>query len=151
MSTPSRRRGAPPGNLNALKHGFYSRQLRLLRGASVVIENSNRADDPTEETASARTGLEDEITLLRVYIRRVVELGAGTEDIFAALGILRVLSLAVATLNRLVKTQSVLDALAGDETVLALKRAIEDLVPTHLTGGPDPALPDPDSPDDPIR
>jgi uncharacterized protein YjcR len=55
MSNP---RGAPKGNLNALKHGFYS---RLFRDAE-----SSEADD------DQLVNLENEITLLRVMIRRTM-------------------------------------------------------------------------------
>jgi hypothetical protein len=50
-----RKRGAQPGNLNALKHGHYSRRLR----------------EP-----GAEADLEEEIVLLRTLVRRTSELAA---------------------------------------------------------------------------
>ena len=60
----TRSRGAQPGNLNAVKHGFYSAHF-------------HQADLAAFET-NTFTGLNDEIALLRLYIHRAVELGAGT-------------------------------------------------------------------------
>jgi len=55
---PTKRRvGAPAGNTNALKHGFYSTQLR----------SGDLADLETYQFS----GLIDAITMLRVVIRRV--------------------------------------------------------------------------------
>lgn len=52
-----RKPGAQPGNVNAWKHGFYSRRFKLLElcDLEAVLSNS----------------LNDEIALLRVVIRRV--------------------------------------------------------------------------------
>jgi len=53
-----RRRGARPGNTNALKHGFYSQRLTS-RGISWLDDQPARAD------------LLGEINLLRVFIRQM--------------------------------------------------------------------------------
>ena len=55
----SRKIGAQPGNVNAWKHGFYSRRFKALeiRDLEAVLHNN----------------LDDEIALLRVMIRRVFE------------------------------------------------------------------------------
>lgn len=55
----SRKIGAQPGNVNAWKHGFYSRRYKALeiRDLEAVLHNN----------------LDDEIALLRVMIRRVFE------------------------------------------------------------------------------
>ena len=55
-----RKKGAPKGNLNALKHGFYSR----------VMDKAEMLD---METASDIHGIDDEIALLRVKIKSVLE------------------------------------------------------------------------------
>ena len=55
-----RKSGGQPGNLNAFKHGFYSRRFRTLE---------------LSDLSTVLTGnLTDEIALLRVIIRRVFEL-----------------------------------------------------------------------------
>jgi hypothetical protein len=54
-----RKPGAQPNNTNAVKHGFYSRQFQHLETSDLDIALLN--------------GLDDEIALLRVIIRRVFE------------------------------------------------------------------------------
>ena len=55
-----RRRGAPKGNQNARKHGFYSK----------VLDEAERLDF---ELASGVEGIDDEIALLRVKIKSILE------------------------------------------------------------------------------
>ncbi len=56
----ARRRGAPRGNQNARKHGFYSR----------VLDEAEQLDF---ELATGVEGIEDEIALLRVKIKSILE------------------------------------------------------------------------------
>jgi len=62
-----RKRGAPRGNTNALKYGFYSRKLRRVE----------KADLDKSDTSNS---LHDEILMLRVMIRRVWELASKDPD-----------------------------------------------------------------------
>jgi len=55
-----RRSGAPKGNQNARKHGFYSK----------VLSEAEKLDF---ESASGVNGIDDEIALLRVKIKSVLE------------------------------------------------------------------------------
>ena len=55
-----KKRGAPKGNLNALKHGFYSR----------VLDEAEKLDF---KSATGLEGIDDEIALLRVKIKSVLE------------------------------------------------------------------------------
>jgi hypothetical protein len=55
-----RKSGAPKGNQNARKHGFYSR----------VLDEAEKLDF---ETAADVNGIDDEIALLRVKIKSVLE------------------------------------------------------------------------------
>ena len=55
-----RKRGAPKGNQNARKHGFYSK----------VLDEAERLDF---ELASGVDGIDDEIALLRVKIKSILE------------------------------------------------------------------------------
>jgi len=112
---PRRPRGAPAGNLNALKHGFYSRQFR-------------KADLGDLDDIQF-TGLLDEIKLLRVFIRRVVEMGYGAADLPTLVSLLRVVCLASATLNRLIKTQHLL-ASGTDDVTITLLQALEEFAAT---------------------
>ena len=52
--------GAPKGNRNALKHGFY-------------VEVLDEAEQLDFESASGATGIDDEIALLRVKIKSILE------------------------------------------------------------------------------
>lgn len=90
---PRRRRGGQPGNRNAFVHGFYGRRLELdrkeLAGAKLPPSDS----------------LDDEIAMLRLSIRKLVERGVATQGLEEDLLMLRTLSLAVMALNRMVKTR----------------------------------------------
>ena len=55
-----RKRGAPKGNQNARKHGFYSK----------VLDEAERLDF---ELATGVEGIDDEIALLRVKIKSLLE------------------------------------------------------------------------------
>ena len=79
----TRKRGAPKGNQNARKHGFYSRVLA-------------EAEQIDFELASGVEGIDDEIALLRVKIKSVLE--HDPENI-------KLIMQAANTLARLVKTR----------------------------------------------
>jgi hypothetical protein len=75
-----RKRGGQPGNVNALKHGRYSRRL----------------SEP-----SAEADLEEEIILLRTLVRRISEMAEGPDVELAAL--LKALNVIGATIDRLAR------------------------------------------------
>lgn len=92
--TPKRRRkrGGQPGNTNAVSHGFYARRL-----------------PETELDGLDQTGvssLKDEIDVMRVFSRKVAELGAEVDDLDEAKSLLNTLSVATGSINRLVRTHS---------------------------------------------
>jgi hypothetical protein len=60
MRKKEKRRGAPKGNKNALKHGFYSK----------VLDEAEQLDF---ESAEGVNGIDDEIALLRVKIKSILE------------------------------------------------------------------------------
>jgi hypothetical protein len=112
-TSPSRRRGAPRGNKNAYKHGFYSRQFPPadLAGAS-----------PTSPS-----GLQDEIAMLRLFMRRLIRLGAASDDLELTVDMLRVLCLAASSLNRLVRTQHLIFT-PDNEFQLAMSQALQEVM-----------------------
>lgn len=55
-----RKRGAPPGNQNARKHGFYSQAL-------------TQAEQLELQEAATVEGLDNEIAILRVKLRQLLE------------------------------------------------------------------------------
>ncbi len=83
MRSKTTRRGAPKGNQNARKHGFYSKVL-------------NEAEQLDLELVSGVEGIDDEIALLRVKIKSILE--KDPENI-------RLLAAATNALARLVKTK----------------------------------------------
>jgi hypothetical protein len=82
-NSAGKKRGAPKGNQNARKHGFYSR----------VLDEAERLDF---EQATDVEGLDDEIALLRVKIKSL--LAHDPENI-------RLIMQATNTLVRLVRTR----------------------------------------------
>jgi hypothetical protein len=86
-----RKRGAPLGNTNALKHGFYARAFH-------DAEQSEVADlDPSS--------LENEIQLMRVFIRRTALLADKVTDLDQSLTLLSVMARASHSLASLMRTQ----------------------------------------------
>ena len=79
----NRKRGAPRGNQNARKHGFYSR----------VLDEAERLE---LELAQGVEGVDDEIALLRVKIKSILE--SDPENV-------RLIMEATNTLARLVRTR----------------------------------------------
>ena len=77
------KRGAPRGNQNARKHGFYSRVL-------------DEAEQRDFELATGVDGLDDEIALLRVKIKSLLEKDPDN---------IRLVMLATHALARLVRTR----------------------------------------------
>ncbi len=113
---PKKKRGAPPGNHNALTHGFYSR----------VYNRYTRTDLDGHEF----NGLADEITLLRVFIRQTIELAGKPSSIGEALDTLRGISLGFFSLARLVRTHHIIcgaDNPLRDALHEALDRVRHDL------------------------
>jgi hypothetical protein len=105
-------RGAPLGNRNAYKHGFYARRLPGSHVAGLEYTGTK--------------SLEDEISMLRIFIRRVIDLGGATEDLDQAINILRIVSFAAMGLNRLIRTQLTI-ADPYNEPMDKLAKALESL------------------------
>lgn len=103
----NRRRGAQPGNLNAIKHGFYSRRLHELQKEG---------------------GLENEIAMVRLLVRRVSELAADPElDLTDLLKALDTLSSGADRLARLLRAQKEMDGAAPAGFNPVLERVLEKL------------------------
>ncbi len=96
------KRGAPEGNQNARKHGFYSR----------VLDEAERLDF---ELATGVEGIDDEIALLRVKIKSLLE--RDPENI-------KLIMQATNTLARLVRTRYNI----GKEDKQGLKEAIGNVL-----------------------
>ena len=113
-SSPKRSRGAQPGNTNALKHGFYSRQFNKLESSDLEF--------------ALLDGLDDEIAMLRVIMRRVFELTnneeASIENWSAGLS---TLGAASTRLAHLLRTQHLIGRQA-DDTTSALSQALSNIM-----------------------
>jgi hypothetical protein len=109
-----RRRGGQPGNLNAAKHLFYSRQFR--KGELVDLE------------AMLAQGLESEIALMRVLVRRVMEAADDIESVDHLLNLLGALGMASARLSGLLKTQKVLGGDQQGEVEAAINAALSEAI-----------------------
>jgi hypothetical protein len=119
-SSNPRQRGGQPGNLNARKHGFYSSKFK-------------KTDLAAFET-SQFSGLSEEITFLRLYIRHFIAQSLQVDDVYQQSEILRVLSLALSTLSRLVKIDALLSSSSGGEYSAALEQALKE-ISEEITNG----------------
>lgn len=83
-----RKRGAQPGNRNAVQHGFYARQLT----------GFNPDHDPVD-------GLTDLLAMLRLSVREIALRAEADPGREADLELLRAVTVACIAIHRLVKTQ----------------------------------------------
>lgn len=117
-SKPQRKRGGQPGNNNALKHGFYSRSWKYK-------DRKGLEDlDPVS--------LADEIALMRVCIRRLVESFTPDLSYEQQSRFVRTLSQAAYALNRMVRTQQNITQPEESELRQVLNRALSEV--THELG-----------------
>ena len=94
---PIRRHGGgQPGNTNALKHGFYTRRF-------------HKRDISGVETTSLKN-LTEEIALIRIFIRRMVESAVQEPDYYNDIDILRAICLASGTITRVIKAQTFINS-----------------------------------------
>lgn len=94
-----RKRGAQPGNRNAIKHSFYSDQFK--KAENIRLSQMKNTD------------LTDEIGVMRVQIRRYLEAETIALDLIdyeTRLQALRTVSLAAESLTRLIRTQVILNS-----------------------------------------
>ena len=105
--------GAPRGNHNALKHGFYAKTFKPA--------------ERRELQAVRQLSLNAEIDMLRVVVRRVFDLTATLDDPIVALRYVHVLTRAVTSLDRLVARQNELHS-ERDEFDKGMHEALAELV-----------------------
>jgi hypothetical protein len=92
-----RKRGAPPGNQNAFRHGFYSARFRE---AELLALNQSDALE-----------LADEIALIRVATARLLDsldLHTEARDLQAELSIIRAFNLSAHSIRALIRTRIML-------------------------------------------
>ncbi len=91
MST-GRKRGGQPGNLNALKHGFYSKHFQ-----KAELQDLEEARD-----------LQEEIAMMRVVTRRLLRMARGCKEMGEMVNVLGALGLASTRVAGLMKAQKYL-------------------------------------------
>jgi hypothetical protein len=120
-----RRSGAQPGNRNALKHGFYAKGFIPL--------------ELTDLSTALGDGLTDEISLLRVIIRRVFDFANDHESqsLETWSGSLNTLGAACTRLAGLLRTNQLLGGGGPEEALEKLAQAFGDVA--HDLGYSDPS------------
>lgn len=110
---PSRRRRTQSSKQNPSAHGFYARQFAPLEQAD--LQNLLVGD------------LHDEIAMLRVALRRVLDLSEGISDLAQAVRWLNTMSIAATRLASLLRTQRLL---LGNDARLAetISQALSDVL-----------------------
>lgn len=107
--------GAPSGNQNAKKHGFYSKAL-------------DKAEELQLEAARGIDGLDEEIAILRVKLRTIMQ--SDPDNIELALAAANTIARLVRTRYNISKEQkrSLKDAIAKVLTEIAVPLGIKALV-----------------------
>ena len=107
------RRGAQPGNNNALKHGFYSRKFR--------------PQENIDLEAITATGLQDEIAMIRVAIRRLFEAASAPVPQLSELtNVVDVLTRAGDRLGSILRVDQVLNGPQASQFASDLSTALAD-------------------------
>ena len=94
--------GAPKGNFNHLKHGFYSKRLRKIK---------------VEEAEALSMDLNGELALLRALLRRFVELGEAKDDVDGLSRVVDVAGMTMVRIGTLLRTNYVLQGKGENEGV----------------------------------
>lgn len=115
---PKRKRGAPKGNQNARKHGFYSKVL-------------DEAEQLELEKAREIEGIDDEIALFRVKIHSVLEKDPDN---------LKLVMQATGTLAKLLRIKYNLDKTQGKGIKDAIGKVINELAIPIIGVGASAAL-----------
>jgi uncharacterized protein YjcR len=109
------KKGAPQGNQNAKKHGFYSKAL-------------DKAEELQLEEARGIDGLDEEIAVLRIKLRSIIQ--SEPQNIELALAAANTIARLVRTRYNISKEQkrSLKDAIAKVLTEIAVPLGIKALI-----------------------
>jgi uncharacterized protein YjcR len=117
-----RKRGAPVGNINALKHGFFSQ--RFNKGELFDLQNI------------PESSITEEIAMMRVITRRVMDLmenGASSEEV---LDFYKVIGRMCMQISSLLRTQKILSA--GEKGEVNLLSHLEEITRAFMDVGKKP-------------
>lgn len=109
------KKGAPQGNQNAKKHGFYSKAL-------------DKAEELRLEEARGIDGLDEEIAVLRIKLRSIIQ--SEPQNIELALAAANTIARLVRTRYNISKEQkrSLKDAIAKVLTEIAIPLGVKALI-----------------------
>ena len=110
-------RGAQPGNVNALKHGFYSERFRK--------------GEIEDLSALAINDLSSEISAMRVVTRRMLVNSEDDETKTQILQTLYALGMAAGRVASLIRTQALLHGTAADDFANAASLALQSFMEDH--------------------
>ena len=111
--TSSRKRGAQPGNLNALKHGFYSRRFT--------------ASEAEDLEARLCEGISDEVAMMRVVVRRLFDVSSDEDqDLEKLMATLNTLGMAAIRIGSLLRLEYMLGGKESD-TASVISQALTDI------------------------
>ena len=105
--TVNRKKGGQPGNRNAVKHGFYSRTL-------------NEAEQKDFEKAAGIQGIDEEIALIRLEIKKAITGGDDTN--------LKIIVRATNALEKLIRTRYQISAAQRHGLKEAIGNVIRDII-----------------------
>jgi hypothetical protein len=103
----NRKKGAQPGNTNAVTHGFYSRTL-------------NETEQKDFEKAVGIEGIDEEIALIRLEIKKAILGGDDTN--------LKILVRAASALEKLIRTRYQISAAQRHGLKQAIGNVIKDII-----------------------
>jgi hypothetical protein len=104
--------GAPRGNRNALKHGFYAQKF-----------NPNEIKD----LERLELQLDSEINLLRVFMRRLASMADEFSSLEQGMEFLRAISFATYNISRIYKIRAALAPPEEEPLFLAMDQAIDEI------------------------
>jgi hypothetical protein len=107
-----RKRGAPVGNLNALKHGRYTREARARKPAPIPRARFE--------------GIDDHINHIRAFMRHIYDLGADMQDLDQSLRLLNTYTLSAIALLRLINLRE--KSFSPDPAIANLESALLPLL-----------------------
>ena len=114
MTEPKRRRGAQPGNINALKHGFYSKQAPIAGALDTPL-----GEQPDE-------ALDPEVRLIRRLILFLSSIPLENLTARDTIDLLRAVCMGATALARLLRTQRQLNV-GQDDFTRSLHQALSEV------------------------
>ena len=114
-----KRRGAQPGNHNALKHGMYSQE---------VWADVGRQDAGQNNPDEGQTSLKAEVAMLRSLIQRLFESANYEDSVSGLIEALRALGVASTRLAVLLRTQRLLEGGQGSQAMQIISEALAEVM-----------------------